>query len=386
MNWSIRALLLAVLVVIGLPAIASDVDQAREEFWLGNDAYQEGDYPSAVAHFEAAYQLAPNARVQEYLGRTYVAMRRYPEAVRAFERAIEDDPSLAEEVGAVLDGVREDMNAAAFGGARAAVQAAIAGALGESPAPESQLRAGLGTTMSDVTVQVLSEPRGAEVFVDGTEFGSFGVTPLEIRLFTGPHRIEVRKPWHAPEARVVNIAIPGRGQSIPTVAFRLERLEVPVEVRATPVTARMTFVSEGGERVDLGMGVYSGVLPAGPGTILIQSAGRDRRVDVVVEPTESGDPRQFEVQLDGDAAQSNRIAIRVGTLEVVSQVEEGVVTVAGQQIGDGPGTFSIDLIPGPHIVRVERQGHEPFEQTVDIRADGVATIYVNQLERERRRR
>lgn len=388
MTHRIRFIGLALVLLVAAQAAAQDVDAAREEFWLGNDAYVAGDYPGAVLHFEAAYRLAPNARVQEYLGRTYVAMGRYVEALEAFETAAEDaaegEGELAAEIEATIAQLREDMLVRATGEAVIGVDAAVGAALGEQPVPQDQRRMELGTIMSDVTVQILSEPRGAEVFIDGTEFGSFGVTPLETPLFTGPHMIEVRLPYHEPQSRVVQVTVPGRGESIPTVRFELERQVVDAEVSVHPISARATFVADNGERISLGLGGFSGRLPAGPGTFVVQHAGSDRRVEAVVEAGPDGEPFTIDLAMNDDAGRIG-IAIAVGTLIVVTEVDGADVSVDGRSIGTGPGEFEADLTPGPHSLRISLDGHEPFEQEVRISADSESTIYVNSLERARRR-
>lgn len=376
---------LGLTLVVAAAGHAQDVDAARESFWLGNDAYLAEDYPAAARHFREAYEQAPNARVQEYLGRTYVAMGQYALALAAFEQAAADDPEVADEIADTIAGLRADMVVRAIAGGVAAVDTAVGRARGEQPRPRSVLSMELGTTMTDVPVQILSSPRGAEVFIDGTEFGAFGTTPLEVPLFTGPHLIEVRKPHYEPASRVVNVTVPRRGESIPSVSFELVRSTVEATVTVVPSLARVTFVADGGERIDLGTGGYEGPLPAGPGAFIVQHAGRDRRVDAVVEPGNDG--AVFEIALSLEASSGARpLAIRIGTLRVVTQVHGGEVAVDGRSIGTGVGDFTADLTPGPHTLRVTLDGHEPFEQTVEIEADRTATVYVNALERARRRR
>lgn len=376
----------ALLLVFSPPARGQDaVDEAREAFWVGNDAYVEGDYPTALEQFQLAYELAPNAALLEYIGRTYVGMGRYPEAIASFERFAEEDPEAGSEIAELVEALREDMLDAAFAAARDGVGRALAVARGEQPTSQADSRAQLGTRMTNVPVQVVSTPRAAEVFIDGTEYGAFGVTPLETRLFTGPHLIEVRKPYYEPASQVVNVSVPRRGESIAVVRFTLERQQVATEVSVRPLTARISHVSEDGERTDLGTGAWTGTLPAGPGTFIIQNAGRDRRVERVLEPSDDGAVVEVALSLDEDASGPS-IAISVGTLVVVSQVDEGRVLVDGRSIGEGIGEFEAMLTPGPHRLEVTKDGHEPFEQTVEIQADGTATVYVNALERAGRRR
>ncbi len=375
------------LVLFGLSAVATaqdaNVDAAREAFWEGNDAYVDGDYPAAVQAFQEAYNLAPNAQLLEYMGRAYVGMGRYAEAIESFEQFAVEAPDHAESIAETVAGLRADMWSSALGALGSRLDSALAVATGEQPRSQLDARAELGTRMTNVPIQVTSTPRAAEVYIDGVEFGSFGVTPLDTRLFTGPHLIEIRKPFYEPASRVVNVSVPRRGESILVADFELERRQVDCRVTVRPLTARVSHVSEDGTRTDLGTGGWAGTLPAGPGTFIVQNAGRDRRVEMTVDVPEDGST--LEIPLTLSAVASTSITIEVGTLVVVNQVDEGSVRIDGREVGVGLGEFSTDLTPGVHRLVVSRDGYESFEQEVTVTAGSSATLYVNALQRSGRR-
>ena len=61
-------------------------------FRSGTAALDRGDATAAVRDLEAAARLLPDSSaVQNHLGLAYVAAQREPEALRAFERAVEID-------------------------------------------------------------------------------------------------------------------------------------------------------------------------------------------------------------------------------------------------------------------------------------------------------
>ncbi|MCB9506114.1 MAG: PEGA domain-containing protein [Myxococcales bacterium] len=382
-TWLTHSALILALTV-GASALADDLDAARSEFWAGNEAYASEDYRTALEHFELANELSPNPRLLEYMARCQMALGDLPAALARLREYAATEPEGLDDVLATIADVEREMIARAVDDAREEVDIAVARAMGEQPQPINRLRQRLGTSMRDVPVQVLSEPRGADVFIDGVEFGAFGITPLTTPLFTGPHLIEVRKDYYEPEQRVINVTVPGPGESIPVLRFNLRRMEIPVELQVVPMTANVTFVSDTGERRPLGSGGYEGTLPAGPCTFVVQNAGRDRRVEEVLMLPEDEEVLQLTVHLDNQVVRST-VAVEIGTLRVVTQLVDGTVWVDGRQIATTPGTAEADLATGSHTVEVRRDGYTPFVQTVDITGDRETVLYVNSLERGRRR-
>lgn len=62
--------------------------EARGRFERGISMFERGDNAAALAEFLAAYELAPRPSVLFNLAATYEALRRYPEAVEAYERFV----------------------------------------------------------------------------------------------------------------------------------------------------------------------------------------------------------------------------------------------------------------------------------------------------------
>ncbi len=383
----VAAILVASAVARAQPAGdgGSDDDRARQAFWEGNEAYAAGEYEDAIGHFERAYGIAPTPRLLDYIGRCHANLQQYEQAIEHYQRYADTSVEAEAEVAETLANLIAERQGFVGQLVRHGVGEALSRARGEQPPSRQTLRQSLGTEMRDVTVQILSTPRAAEVYIDGMEFGSFGITPMETPLFTGPHMIEVRKPYFEPARRIVNVAPPGRGEAIPTVRFELERVQLLVTISVEPVTATVTYVSEDGDRQDLGLGGYEGSLPAGPGAFIVQQGGRDRRVSMTLEPPEEEDGiLEFTVHLqDQDLAPT--LDIRIGILRIVTELLYGEIFVDGRSVGEAPGEFEVGVTPGEHTVEVRRQGYETFRQEVSVAADGETVVYANTLERSRRR-
>jgi hypothetical protein len=256
-------------------------------------------------------------------------------------------------------------------------------ARGDESDPEERRRNELGATaMRDVPVQILSEPRGAEVFIDGTEYGPFGITPLNVDLFVGAHRIELRRAHHTPVTIDVELEA-----NTGVAVFRAELIREVIEVDLTfvPTTARVSWISENGDRREIESGSHRGPLPAGPCVFVLQGVGRDRRIETTVEltPPETIYERTFELEA---ARGFGAFDIAIGTIVVESGVEQAEVYVDGQRIGRGAGSFETDVSVGVHTVEVRRDGYETYRSEVRAEPDGEHSLEVGELERRRRRR
>lgn len=360
------------------------IEEARALFWEGNHDYVNERYEEAIEHFVDAYALSNNERLLDYIGRCYANLGDLRQAIDYYEQFAATSTEAEIEARPTLDALRDERLRLVVGHTVSTVEDAVSEALGEQPPPRDQRRRELGTRMRDVPIVVESVPIGAEVFIDDLELGSFGTTPLETRLFTGQHLIEVRAENYAAEQRIVSVAIPRAGQPIPTFRFELERLEVPVEVSVEPITANVVYTGADGSQRRLARGGFEGTLPAGPATFLLQQGGRDRRVEVTIAAPEDGGAQQIELTLD-DPSETRRPLIQIGTLTITSTLTDCDVIIDGASVGRCPGSFSRDLTPGPHAVEVRRDGYVSFEQEVDVSADAETVIVVNVLERAGRR-
>lgn len=349
----------------------ADITAAQEEFALGNAAFGESEWRSAIAHFQAANELAPHPRLLEYIGRCYAQMNDYANAIAHYEQFAATSPEAAEEIAEVLTATRQTAIEFTFFEALGAVADSHARASGEMPEQRTSMRSAFDSLLRDVVVQVRSEPAGAQVFVNDVSLGPIGVTPLQTNMFTGTTWIEVRLPNHAPAGQLVNIT--ASGTSIPVFEFELEPIEVPVEITVTPLTASATWIGPRGETRSLGVGGWEGALPAGPATFLLQQGGRDRRIEVDIQPAEDGTTVPVGLSFSQTSAPATSFAL--ATLTIVSEATDGEVFVDGRSVGRAPGEFVVDVTPGSHSVELRRERYCTWRQNVELAEDDETRLY-----------
>ena len=348
-----------------------DMVAAQEEFALGNAAFGEREWRSAIAHFQAANSLAPHPRLLEYIGRCYAQMNDFANAIAHYEQFAATSPEAAAEIAEVLAATRQAAIEFTFYEAQGAVEDAQARASGDMPAPRTTMRSAFDSLLRDVVVQVRSEPAGAQVFLNDISLGPIGVTPLQTNMFVGTTWIEVRLANHEPAGQLVNIS--ASGSSIPVFDFELQPVEVPVEISVTPLTAAATWIGAGGDTRSLGVGAWEGPLPAGPATFLLQQGGRDRRIEVDIQPAEDGSAVPIALSFSETTAASTSFAL--ATLVVVSQAPEGEIFVDGRSIGRAPGEFVVDLTPGSHSIELRRERYCTWRQNVELADDDETRVY-----------
>jgi tetratricopeptide (TPR) repeat protein len=173
-----RALAVALAVAAAWPAAAADpaaeVAEARARFQRGSELYGRGRYREAIAEFEAAYRIRPHGTIHFNVARCREKLGEWPQALRSYHDYLRETPG-AEDRARVLATMRriEDRLAAA------GVQALL----------------------------VSSEPRGAEVAVDGRPRGT---TPFVIALPPGSYAVTLKLEGHAFAARQVDLSLEAR--------------------------------------------------------------------------------------------------------------------------------------------------------------------------------
>ncbi|HBQ11066.1 MAG TPA: hypothetical protein DEF51_07770 [Myxococcales bacterium] len=190
-----------------------DRARAREQFGLGVERYEDGNYQGALEAFQEAYRLAPHPTVRVNMANCYEHLERPLEAMHHFERF------LAEAEGASRQQRRE-------------VQAAL-----------RRLEGQLGQ------VRLAIAPDGARVVIDNAETR---VAPVlePVRLVAGTHHLTVRMDGYRTEHREVEVT----GGSDERISIRLERgADEPAAVAdAAPDTGPSEAAAETGDPVEAG--------------------------------------------------------------------------------------------------------------------------------------
>ena len=353
-------------------------EEAREAYAAGRQAFNERRFEEAVRQFMRADSIVPKPLLHFYIAQAQAGLEQWVEAresLRKFastsqEAAAQAAPLAAElELAIAADAVRR---------ARERVEDAIVKANGSTPPPRSAQRYALGTNVRDVPVQIASNPPGAAVYIDDFELGSIGNTPLDTRLFVGPHLIAIELANKKPARRVVQITVPQAGEEIPRISFDLEPLMVTVAVTSEPASATVWYFAADGARRKLGMGQFKGELPAGNCTFLLQQGGRDRRIPFVIAPVADGSDTPIRLSLNETEA-ARGAPVRVGHLRIVMDGLSGDLFVDGAKVGSAPTETVVDLPPGPHKLELRRPGHMTWIQNIKVGPDAETVVYPSDM-------
>jgi len=171
-----------VFALLLLAPRAASAQEARELFTQGQAAYETGDYDTAVARWQRAYEVDPRPLLQYNLAQAYERLGQLDRAVTAYRSYVENTPG-------------DDARAQS---ARARI-------------------ASLEARLTRTSVRLTGGVEGARVTIDGEERGLLP-HPDPFRLEPGTHRIVVRADGY--EDFVSSVAV-SAGQAA----------ELPVEMR-----------------------------------------------------------------------------------------------------------------------------------------------------------
>jgi hypothetical protein len=360
------------------PAPDEPKELARLAYLAGREAFDGGQFEEAVRQFMRADSILPKPLLHFYIAQAQARLGLWVEARESLKKfAATSDDAASQSVSLAAE-LEIAIGADAVRLARERVEDAVVKANGSTPPPRSAQRYALGTNVRDVPVQIASNPPGAAIFVDDVELGSIGNTPLQTRLFVGPHLIAVELPNKKPVRRVVQITVPQAGEEIPRISFDLEPLLVTVAVTSEPASATVWYFAADGARRRLGMGQFKGELPAGNCTFLLQQGGRDRRIPFVIAPVADGSETPIRLSLN-ETEQARGAPVRVGHLRVVMEGLQGELFVDGAKVGSAPTEALVDLPPGPHKLELRRKGHVTWIQTIKVGPDSETVVYPSDM-------
>ncbi len=360
------------------PAPDEPKELARLAYLAGREAFDGGQFEEAVRQFMRADSILPKPLLHFYIAQAQARLGLWVEARESLKKfAATSDDAASQSVSLAAE-LEIAIGADAVRLARERVEDAVVKANGSTPPPRSAQRYALGTNVRDVPVQIASNPPGAAIFVDDVELGSIGNTPLQTRLFVGPHLIAVELPNKKPVRRVVQITVPQAGEEIPRISFDLEPLMVTVAVTSEPASATVWYFAADGARRRLGMGQFKGELPAGNCTFLLQQGGRDRRIPFVIAPVADGSETAIRLSLN-ETEQARGAPVRVGHLRVVMEGLQGDLFVDGAKVGSAPTEALVDLPPGPHKLELRRKGHVTWIQTIKVGPDSETVVYPSDM-------
>lgn len=209
-------------------------------------------------------------------------------------------------------------------------------------------------TATKTRVQVVSEPAGAAVYVDGAVERA-GETPVTLNLSRGEHRVRLVLEGFATEEQTVTV-----GSSRQTLSFRLHPVAT-VEVTAANTDAEGATVNVDGQPV--------GTIPL----TQILEPGRHQ-----IEITREGF-QPYSRWLEVSAGQNYALSValqasapRRGTILVGGAISGAPVTVDGQSQGVTPAVVEVEA--GQHTVVVSPEGQTPHSETVTVTAGQRVTV------------
>lgn len=320
------ALVAAISLTVSAPARADDASEAQLNFELGEAYYAQRRYAEAVERFLTSYRLVPNAQVAFNIARIYGLMERPIDAHNWYEStlALSDlTPSTPTQTATLAREARDAL----------APQVAV--------------------------IEVLSEPAGAEIFVDRAELGAWGRAPRRVAVEPGERRVLLRLTGHHEASSTVTAT---RGALV-RVQEVLRPITGTVLVTTRPAGAQ---VSIEGTREPLGISPLTLTLPIGEARLRAELPGRVPATASVTVTAEEA--RELELRLSLEATE-------VATLSVSGAPEGATVMLRGVREGLTPYTRS-DLVPGTAELEVQASGLEHYRAMILLEAGSVTRVEV----------
>jgi outer membrane receptor protein involved in Fe transport len=302
---------LAALLLSPAPAFADDLaDEADLRFQLGADAYQRGDFRSALEHFLTSNRLVPNKNVIFNIARTYEKLGQYPAAYRYYSSALsaESDPE-----------------------ARARIERAL-----------EQLGGKVAV------LEIVTDPPGATIYIDRKDLGPRGESPRRLGLTPGSYKLIVEKPGYLPAERT--LASVGAG--------RLEKVELRLIARVGslriegPAAGATVHVDEETAPSACRVPCTFQTLPGRHLLYLKKPGTRTRPIPVTLR-----EGRTLVIRPELEPI--------TGSLVVSTDEPGALIEVDGQPMGFSPAIVAVPV--GTHQVRLSLEGFRPIERRLVIR-------------------
>ncbi len=305
------ALALCALAATGARA-DSIADEADFRFHRGATLYRQGDVEEALGEFLASNRLVHNRNVVYNIARSFEQLGRFNEAYRFYTELLTDDLPEAE---------------------------------------RKEIAAGLKRLSPQLALlKVETTPPGATVYVDRTDLGGRGQTPVTLALPAGKIDVMVELAGYQPAQTNTVLQV---GKTI-TVRPPLERIYGGIVVTGAPPRFEL-WLDAAREPLLTGNGAAR-VIP-GRHTLTLEATGyAGQQLMVQVQPDEMAPVRFSLAPLPPPS----------GAMVVKSNLDGALVRIDGREAGFTPSV--IDNIPaGRHEVQILSEGREPVVQQLEIR-------------------
>ena len=309
---ALQSTLVPAMALAQAPAqAAAQAPDARASLASGNKAAAAKDWAKAQTELDASNRAAPSADALEGLANAHYQQKHEAEAYAAYDAWLKTY------------------------GAKSSPA--------KKKAAETRLQELAGRTG---LLAVETAESGATVTVDDKPMGT---TPLAapLRLATGPHRVRVTKDGLQPFDQAPNVA----AGATSTVQVKLEAQSSKGQLAVREKSGKPLRVLV--DNVDMGDAPWTGEVPAGPHEVGGRGTGSAAAVERVV--VERGKTRDVEL-----VASSSIATLKVGTSD-----GKGLIYLDGKLVGEG--AITNDVPAGSHVLRITREGYDPFEETIELK-------------------
>lgn len=318
MSWSrISPCLFAALLSIAPDVAADPAAVARFHDELARKHYQNGNFEAALREFFLEQRAAPNARIAYNIALCFEELKRDGDAFMFFQEYL---------------------------------------ASGDAD-PERQKYAKeriVQLESKTARVLVVSEPPGAEIYVDKKEHGSYGTTPRVVAVPAGDHRIWVeRTGYRAAETRIVA----QKGEQLEA------KLLTPLIVGDLSLQANAPgkAVLRNSAGAIVGQGAVPGVLQVPPGDYAVSIEASGYLTWSGLAAVKDGQRATLDAVL--------RLApASTGDVTITSNVPGALIELDGRAIGLSPSVLPAVAV-GSHRLRVRAPSIVPWEGAVSVRSN-----------------
>jgi hypothetical protein len=305
------AAMLAMQSTLVPSAALAQAPDAKASLANGNKAAGAKDWTKAASEFDASNRAAPSADALEGLANAHYQQKHDAEAYAAYDDWLKTY------------------------GAKATPA--------KKKAAETRLQELAGRTG---LLAVETTETGAAIIVDDKPMGT---TPLAapLRLASGPHRVRVTKDGFQAFDQAPNVT----AGATSTVQVKLEAQTTKGQLAVREKSGKPIRVLV--DNVDMGDAPWTGEVEAGPHDVGGRGTGSMAATEKVT--VERGKTKDVEL-----VASSSIATLKVGTSD-----GKGLIYLDGKLVGEG--SFTNDVPSGSHVLRITREGYDPFEEPVELK-------------------
>lgn len=308
---------LAVAPILGSHGVAyadGAADEADLHFEIGAEAYQKGEFRTALEHFLLSNRLVPNRNVVFNIARTYEQLKRYADAHRHYVDALDGETN-QQTIATVNDAIK-----------RIAPNVAV--------------------------LRVESDPPGATIYLERKDLGSRGRAPKPLAVPEGKYKVIVELPGYEP-ATIEGVS--AKVGSETKVQSSLKRIvgSVAVTVEGGP-GAEVHIDEESAPPVCSAPCTFE--VPPGPHLLYFTRDGFQAA------------PRQVAVVAKETVKAVAKLSPLTGAVVVQADERDAIVEIDGKPLGFTPAVIQ-NVAVGKRKLTVSLRGYAPIEKEVQVKAN-----------------